>query len=414
VGALSKVAKIFNWRKKPNTFYNGFFEPSVPLFTSFGRDIFASDIIKTAIHRIAEAISKCTLKSVVVTKDPHTVKVAEDDLNILFCGKVNQYMTMRDFLYKVAFKTIKDKNCFIFPAFDEIAVGGGKVKRVYTGLYPLEVTKAEIYGNGDDLRVELSNGISTVDLPYSEVIHIRHDYGLHPFLGGDANGGMDKRGILQNLDVVHSVKEAVPKSLEASLAVKGFLTFKGTGEFEKMNLKREEIEKHLTRSKYGFLTADYGIDFSPIDIKTTDIPPNVLDFIVRELLYPFGVSLPIMAGSYNDDEYSSFYQTAVEGLLIAIAQSFTATLLTSEQIRAGHEIKAYDRLTQSLSIAKRIQIAEMTKDDGLLEADERRELLGYEPNGQPTRISLNYIDKDIINEYQLKKAEDSKKDEDKD
>ena len=108
MGALSKVAKIFNWRKKPNTFYSGFFEPSVPLFTSFGRDIFASDIIKTAIHRIAEAISKCTLKSVVVTKDPHTVKVAEDDLNILFCGKVNQYMTMRDFLYKVAFKTSRE------------------------------------------------------------------------------------------------------------------------------------------------------------------------------------------------------------------------------------------------------------------------------------------------------------------
>ncbi len=33
--------------------------------------------------------------------------------------------------------------------------------------------------------------------------------------------------------------------------------------------------------------------------------------------------------------------------------------------------------------------------------DERRELLGYEPDGQPTRMSLNYIDVTIANNYQL-------------
>ena len=32
---------------------------------------------------------------------------------------------------------------------------------------------------------------------------------------------------------------------------------------------------------------------------------------------------------------------------------------------------------------------------------ERRELLGYAPDGQPTRVSLNYIDESIANKYQL-------------
>ena len=43
----------------------------------------------------------------------------------------------------------------------------------------------------------------------------------------------------------------------------------------------------------------------------------------------------------------------------------------------------------------------MTKDDALLSRDERRELLGYEPDGQPTRVSLNYIDATLANEYQM-------------
>ena len=42
----------------------------------------------------------------------------------------------------------------------------------------------------------------------------------------------------------------------------------------------------------------------------------------------------------------------------------------------------------------------MTKEDALLSRAERRELLGYEPDGEPTRVSLNYIDVSIANEYQ--------------
>ena len=51
----------------------------------------------------------------------------------------------------------------------------------------------------------------------------------------------------------------------------------------------------------------------------------------------------------------------------------------------------------------------MTKDDALLSRDERRELLGYEPDGQPTRVSLNYIDVSIANQYQISSLAQGKK-----
>lgn len=49
----------------------------------------------------------------------------------------------------------------------------------------------------------------------------------------------------------------------------------------------------------------------------------------------------------------------------------------------------------------RKEIVEMVKDSALLEGYEQRELLGYEPNGQPTRVSLNYVNADIADAYQL-------------
>ena len=111
--------------------------------------------------------------------------------------------------------------------------------------------------------------------------------------------------------------------------------------------------------------------------------------------------MPIYLGKWTDDDFTAFYQTSVEGDLQAIADAMRLVLFTPKQAAYGHTIKTYDRLVQSLSFERRQNIAEMTKEDALLSRAERRELLGYEPDGEPTRVSLNYIDTNIANQYQL-------------
>lgn len=154
-------------------------------------------------------------------------------------------------------------------------------------------------------------------------------------------------------------------------------------------------------SKYGIVATDYESEFTPINIAAADIPTNMLSFIRDEILAPFGVSLPIWLGKYTDDEFAAFYQTAVEGILASIAEAFKITLYTEKQLAYGHKIKYYDRLVQSLSLARRMEIVKMTQEDALLSRPERRELLGYEPDDQPTRVSLNYIDVSHATDYQL-------------
>jgi hypothetical protein len=62
----------------------------------------ASDIVKTAIHRIAEAVSKCVLRSIVEKANPRRVETADDDINALFAARVNPLATLKDYLYKAA------------------------------------------------------------------------------------------------------------------------------------------------------------------------------------------------------------------------------------------------------------------------------------------------------------------------
>ncbi len=395
------ITDLLGWND--NRTYNKIINANKPLFTSYGSDIHADDIIKTAIHRVCEEVSKCKLKSVIERTNPRIVEPLNDDINAVFTARVNQLCGLKDFLYKVAYITLTNRNCFIYWAYDEVPIGGGYVKRVTRGFYPIENATVKLYSTNNEMRIELTSSTTQTkfDLPYSDIIHVRLGYGANPYLGGDTGGRADFRGLLKNLQTVHVIKESIPKALQASLSLKGVLTMKTVADIDQKTVSRDELEKHLISSEMGIVATDYESDFTPINISATDIPQNILSFLRDELLSPFGVSLPIYLGKYTDDEYTAFYQTAVEGLLIEIAEAFKIVLFTDRQLAYGHTIKYYDKLVQSLSFSRRQQIAEMTKDDALLNRDERRELIGYEPDGQPTRVSLNYIDESIANQYQM-------------
>lgn len=406
MGTINDVGSILFGKlsdKALNKLYSKYVTTGAPVFSSYGNDIMLSDIVKTAIHRVAEAASKSILKSIIEKNAPRRVEIADDELNGVFGGWVNSFMVLKDFIYKTVHLTLRNENCFIYPAFDEVPLNDGtdRVRRVWRALYPLNPSNVAIYYNGTEARIELTAGGATFDMPYADIIHIRHRFGEHPTKGGDYAGKFDARGLIRNLNIIENIKEAIPKSVEAALSVKGILTMRGMPDADKKELKREEFEEHLIDSKYGIVATDYESDFTPININATDLPTNTMNFIMQEILYPYGVSLPIMGGKFTDDEYAAFYQTAVEGLLDSISQTFTAVLFTPRQRAFGHRIKVYDRLVQNLSMDKRIKIVELTKDSALLESYEQRELLGYEPNGQPTRVSLNFIDTDIVNTYQM-------------
>ncbi len=396
------IENLLGWHKA--SIYGRRFINNDVLFSSFGNDIHASDMVKTAIHRVAEAVSKCGLKSIIEHQNPHSVEVIDDDINAVLSARVNPLCGLKDFLYKVAWLTIVNKNCFIWWSYDEVPIAGTPyVRRVTKGFYPIENASVKLYYAGDEMRVELSDigGNITLDCPYSDVIHIRHSYGENAYLGGNKSGRGGYKDLLDNLQTIHVVKEAIPKALQASLSLKGILSMRTVADADKQEIARDTFEEHLFDSRYGIVATDYEADFTPINIAATDIPSNVLEFLRTDILAPFGVSLPIYIGKYTDDEYTAFYQTAVEGVLIEIAEAMKITLFTPRQLSYGHRIKFYDKLVQSLSFERRQQIANETKEDALLSRDERRELLGYEPDGQPTRMSLNYIDVTIANKYQL-------------
>lgn len=403
---LEKIKKILGINKNApisNKYLSKLISLKDPVISNFGADIYLSDIVKTAVHRISEEVSKAYLRSVIEKIDTKgNIKVNNDDFNFIFSTKFNEFMTSRDFMYKITYLLVKNCNAYIYPVFQEFEIPGtNKVKRKYLGFYPLDPQEVNIYENDTEYRIELAGNGIRLDMPYADIIHIRWKYGAHPTKGGNEVGNFDARALLGNLQVLHTIKECIPKSMVSSLGLKGMLSMKTVADADKKNIGRDEFEKHMFDSKYGIIATDYDASFTPINISSTDIPTNILSFIQQEILYPFGVSLPILCGKFTDDEYSAFYQTAIEGILESISQAFTVNLFTETQLREGFKIKVYDRFVQSLSFQTRLKIVELVNPSNLLKRAEQRELLGYEPDNEPDRVSLNFVDTKIANQYQL-------------
>ena len=383
----------------------------MPVFTQFGEDIFASDVVANALHTIARETSKCIVKSVRETYSPHKVTVQQDEITTLFRTKPNPLMTAQEFFYKVSWLRVADRNAFIYPMYEFTANGDRK----YTGFFPLRPLNAIFMTdtrNNLFICFQFANGENYI-LPYEDIIHLRYDFTVNDVLGGNMNGGPDNRDTLKTAAILDKAMQGLPKAIEASLQLKGVYTSKTVVDAEAIKKERDKFEDHIMSSKAGIVALDLAGDFTPINIAPTVIDHNILEYLENKLLKRYGVSMAIITGKYTDDEYAAFYQTCIEDFIIQFQQAATACCYPKTKIEQGYGVKVYDRLIQNMSMDKRLKIVELMGPPGDISHDERRELVGYEPDGGPNRVSLNFVDASIANQYQSKSLQkgDTKKDE---
>ena len=103
---------------------------STPIFSQFGNDIYASDIVQGCIRCIATAIGKCSPRHI-KTDEQGMQKTVKGSINRLLHFQPNPFMTTTDFLEKIVYLREMYKNAFIYTTFKEIPIKEGYVKREY-------------------------------------------------------------------------------------------------------------------------------------------------------------------------------------------------------------------------------------------------------------------------------------------
>ena len=377
-----------------------------PFYTSFGENVYASDIIVQAIRCKANEFKKLDPQHIRTTGSTKTVITDSSIARVL--KRPNAYMTTADFLEKITILLELTKNVFIYPT--RYKTKGGEW--YYTGLYPLKPSHVEYLTDDAGvlyLLMRFANGYE-ITLPADSVIHWRKDYGVNDYFGGGMFGGNDNAGLLTMLQRYDQLTQSIAKALEISCNVNAVVKVNTYSETDALKKKREQFETDIRDNKSGLLVMDLSSEFQniPRDIKLVDA--ETLKFFYEVILRESGVSIPILNGDYTKTQKEAFYEHALEADIKNLGQSFSRIIFTGRETAYGNDVVFYPHKIQFMSMENKISFAQIAMPAGALMKDEFRELFGYAPlpDGQGQVIAQGYnnlLDSDGNNKLSNKEKE---------
>ncbi len=395
---------IFKRKKKvvaPVNYDASIYKSTLNLFTDFGDNINASDVVKICIDRIATHSAKLKPRYV-KTEDNETVQEKKGNLAYLLKFQPNPLMTPYDFIYRVVTLLYLNNNAFIYPVYDE----NYDLKELWP-IRPNSVEMLKDEGGGVFLRFYFSNGKQYL-LPYESIIHLRRFYGINDVFGG-TSAVSDHAALLKTIKINDSILQGLDNAIKTSFQIKGLLKINGILNEKDKTAQKKEFDDAIKEA-----SKDNGSAIIPVDLKSEYVPLNVdpklidsdtLSFLQKKIISYFGVSEAIFDNKYDENEYNAFYESVIEGIAIALSEAFSKALLTRGQLEKGEQIIFYSERLQYASWNTKVQAIEKLMGLGILSLNESRALLGFEPieGGHKRLQSLNYVDADKATQYQLDK-----------
>lgn len=395
-------SNLFN-KEKPTTKteYAEVMSGYAPIFSQFGQNIYASDVVQQAINCIVSEMKKLQPEHI-VEKDNDIVPVNSDLQRVL--NNPNPMMTTSDFLEKVTWLLFLNYNAFIVPTYYESKDG---TTRRYDGLYPINPSQVDFIQDASGqlfVKFRFNNGYQTEPIKYSDIIHIRYRYSVNDYMGGNESGQPDNEALLKTLSLNHNLLEGVAAGMKSSFAINGVVKFNTMLDEGKTEAALKELESKLKKSESGFLPLDLKSEFIPIKKELKLVDKDTLEFIDSKILRHFGVPLCMLTGDYTKAQYEAFYQKTLEPLIIAFSQAFTKSLFTQREYGFGNRVKFYAKDLIFMSVDQKINMLKELAPTGSLMENEKRVLFGLKPLAElegKRYMSLNWIDATKANTYQV-------------
>lgn len=398
--------KLFR-RPPKNKKFAPTFDGFTPIYTQFGTNIYASDVVQQALKCIVDEMKKLNPTHVRYKgNDPVPVKSTVQDV----LDMPNDLMTTSEFLEKICWLLLMNYNAFIIPTYYTwIDDKTGAERRYYESLYPINPTQVDFIEDASGrlfVTFWFWNGYTTT-IPYDDVIHIRYNYSVNQYMGGNIMGQPDHEALLGTLQLNNNLLQGVARAMNASYAVNGIVKYNTLLDDGKTEAALKELENKLRNSESGFLPLDLKAEFTPLERKISLVDKPTLEFIDSKILRNWGVPLAILTGDYTKEQYEAFYQKTLEPLALAISQAFTKKLFTTRERAFGNKIAMYPKELIFMTVSQTLEMINTLAPTGGLYENEKRAALGLRPMPElegKRFMSLNWIDANQANQYQVGKV----------
>lgn len=407
--------KLFR-RGPKSTKYAPTMDGWMPIYSQFGTNIYASDVVQQVLKCIADEIKKLNPMHVrYINSDPVPVKSSIQDV----LDNPNPLMTTSEFLEKITYLLLMNYNAFIIPVYRVWIDERTKTeRRYYEALYPIKPIQVDFI---EDLSGQMFVkfyffGGQTTTIKYSDVIHLKYNFSVNEYMGGNEMGQPDHGPLLETLKLNHTLLQGVAKAMNASYAVNGVVKYNTIIDDGSTEKALKELERKLSNSENGFLPIDLKAEFIPLERNTQIVDTDTLKFVDEKILRCWGVSLAILMGDYTKEQYEAFFQKVLEPIIKSMSQAFAKKLFTDREKAFGNRVELYPKELIFLSMSQTLEMIRELSPTGALFENEKRVALGLRPLPElegKRYMSLNWIDADNASQYQVGKVNVDVVDEEK-
>ena len=329
-------------------------------------------------------------------------KRVNDNLDKLLSLRPNPDMSTYTFLYKVATCYEMDNNAYIYVERDNI---GNAI-----ALWPFSYAQAELKENtqGDLFLIfTFANG-KKVTASTQDVIILRKNIYKNDFFSET-----NTRPLYPIVNTLYAIIQGLINAVKSSAFVRGI--YKVTGHLQPDDVKkqRDNFKNQFfgIQNNDGIIVMGSDGDYTPIDSKPILVDDKNTKLIQEQIYRYFGVNEDIINGNYTENEFQAFFEGTLEPIAIQLTQEMNAKLFSTNEINFGNEIVLVSDKLSYMSINSKIEMINSVKDLGVLTKGTIADILNIERPADSDKIlqSLNYVDSNIANQYQLSAADKKNK-----
>ena len=332
-----------------------------PAFTSWGGEIYESELVRAAIDARARHVSKLKVEIQGSARPSLQSKMRQGP---------NEWQTYSQFLYRTS--TILDINgtVVICPVLnDDLET---------TGYFPVLPNRCEIveYKGEPWLRYHFSHGQAAATPLRDCAILTRFQYKSDFF--GDGNHALH-----ETMKLIHMQNEGIEAAVENSAAIRFMAEVSNFTKPDDLAKERarwteESFSGEASNSPLLLFPNTYR-NIRQVDYKPYTVDTDQMHLIQTNVYNYFGVNEDVLQNKAYGDAWSAFYEGCVEVFAIQFSDAMTKAMFTERERAQGSSVMATSNRLQYLSNSDKLAVSAQMADRGIMTRNEIREIWNLPP-----------------------------------
>ena len=353
--------------EKQSTFrmLNGY----TPKFTTWGGEIYESELIRSAINARATHISKLRVD---------LQGSARPALQSKLLKAPNQFQTWSQFLYRVS--TILDvhNTAFIVPVYDQYGEPSGifcplpnKTEIVQYGTKPYLVYT---FGWGERAAIELEYCGILTKFQYKSDFFGENNHSLFP-----------------TMDLIHIQNQGIEEGVKSAATYRFWAQVNNFSKADDLAKERQRFsEENFSKDAQGGGLLLFPNTYQNINQVKSDpfvVQADEMKLIKDNVYQYFMVNEDILTNKAFGDAWSAFYEGAIEPFSIQFSEVLTKMLFTLREQGNGNRLMLTANRLQYMSNKDKLDVSSQLLDRGIISINDAREIWNMPPvDGGDVRI----------------------------